>query len=138
MQSEPPRLQSSSPKRWQSCLHHSLLQADPLRFRFDYRLLAIVPLRNAAKTAFLLSNCHGVRQQQMIPLRKFVSDSAAIAGEKGHIRPYKSMEAVAAVGSKYFIKVVDEVKSLGSAGTLPVLEDLPAELTEVWRWRDIA
>jgi hypothetical protein len=48
------------------------------------------------------------------------------------------MDAVASVGSKYFIIVVDEVKSLGSATTLPFREDLPAELTEVWRWRDIA
>lgn len=54
------------------------------------------------------------------------------------LRPYSNMDAVAAVGSKYFIIVVGEVKSLGSATTFPFREDLSAELTEVWRWRDIA
>jgi hypothetical protein len=59
-------------------------------------------------------------------------------GEGGvHVRPYNSMEAVAAVGSKYFMSVVGEVKSLGSATAFPFLDDLPAELVEVLRWRDI-
>lgn len=53
-----------------------------------------------------------------------------------HVRPYSSMEAVAAVGSKYFMRVVGEVKSLGSAAIFPFLDDLPAELVEVLRCRD--
>lgn len=38
------------------------------------------------------------------------------------------MEAVAAHGSKYFMSEVGEVKSVGSATSLPFLDDLPAEL----------
>jgi hypothetical protein len=48
------------------------------------------------------------------------------------------MEAVAAAGSKYFIIAFVGGKSLCSATTFSFLEDLPAELTEVCRWRDIA
>ena len=45
------------------------------------------------------------------------------------------MEAVAAVGSKYLIKGVGEVKSLCSAAIFPFLEDLPEELMDALRCR---
>lgn len=48
------------------------------------------------------------------------------------------MDAVAAAGSKYFISAFSDVKSFCSATTFPFLEDRPAELIEVCRWRDMA
>jgi hypothetical protein len=53
-------------------------------------------------------------------------------------RPYRSIDAVAAVGSKYFINAACEIKSLGSGTAFAFLADLPVELTEVCRCRDIA
>lgn len=62
----------------------------------------------------------------------FVSESTSRRA-RAYVRPYRSIEAVAAVGSKYFINVDGEVKSFGSATTFPFLEDLSAELIEFWR-----
>ena len=52
-----------------------------------------------------------------------------------HVRAYRNMEAVAAVGSKYLIMGLGEEKSLGSAAIFPFLDDLPEELMEALRCR---
>lgn len=54
-----------------------------------------------------------------------------------YLRPYKNIEAVAAVGSKYRIRAFGDEKSLGAAAMSPFLDDRPAELMEALRCRDI-
>lgn len=66
------------------------------------------------------------------------SISSLVIERYDDLRPYKSMDAVAAAGSKYFISAFSDVKSFCSATTFPFLEDRPAELIEVCRWRDMA
>jgi hypothetical protein len=55
-----------------------------------------------------------------------------------HVRPYNSIEAVAAVGSKYLMGELGEENSLGSDITFAFLDDRPAELREALRWREDA
>jgi len=53
-----------------------------------------------------------------------------------HVRPYNSIEAVAAMGSKYLMGTLGEANSLGSEATFPF--DRPAELREALRRREVA